>query len=123
MCLGETGRKRGGERQTGRDTYCLMSFYKTLCVPSPSPFYEFIIKEWVNVTAESNRMGCCVQNEKPGERVGERGVRGEEIVGAPAMIGPIAQVVAGGSLSHVLSLLGDSHRKKGRSPGVSRSCL
>lgn len=90
---------------------------------SPSPFYEFIIKEWVNVTAESNRMGRCVQNEKPGERVGERGVRGEEIVGAPAMIGPIAQVVAGVvDLTCAVSTRGLA-QKEGGSPGVSRSRL
>lgn len=81
---------------------------------SPSPFYEFIIKEWVNVTAESNRMGCCVQNEKPGERVGERGVRGAEIVGAPAMIGPIAQVVAGGvALTCAVSSRGTRTERRG----------
>lgn len=90
---------------------------------SPSPFYEFIIKEWVNVTAESNRMGCCVQNEKPGERVGERGVRGEEIVGAPAMIGPIAQVVAGGGRSHMRCLYSGTRTERrgfaGSEPVVS----
>lgn len=97
---------RERERQTGRDRYSVMSFHKALCVLSLSWFYEFIINEWVNVTAEGNRTRCSFRNERQKSKKMKRGKK--EIVRAPVMIQLIIKAMAG--VVHVCCLYSGTHR-------------